>query len=138
MRSLRGIGIAMGLYSVFLTPIIMEKIPPELRLFLSRKLSNEWDLNGLLKALGEELALREKCTFALSSSAGCTMKSGTDLDVGKFGNSQSFTSSTLLVKNEKQGGKNYTGVPFCLFCGNKHYSSSCMTVTDPNARKKII
>ena len=138
VRSLRGIGITTEHYSVFLTPIIMKKIPPELRLLLSRKLSNEWDLNGLLKALGEELALREKCAFASSESASGTTKSKPNVNRGLFGNSQPSTSATLMVNNEKQGGRNYSGVPFCLFCGNKHYSSSCMTVTDPNARKKII
>ena len=138
VRSLRGIGITTEHYSVFLTPIIMKKIPPELRLLLSRKLSNEWDLNGLLKALGEELALREKCAFASSESASGTTKSRPNVNRGQFGNSQPSTSSTLMVNNEKQGGRNYNGVPFCLFCGNKHYSSSCITVTDPNARKKII
>ena len=105
---------------------------------LSRKLSNEWDLNGLLKALGEELALREKCALASSESASGSTKSRPNVNRGQFGNSQPSTSATLMVNNEKQGGRNYNGVPFCLFCGNKHYSSSCMTVTDPNTRKKII
>ena len=42
----------------------MSKIPQELRLLLSRYLSGEWDLEGLLYYFGEELNLREKCALA--------------------------------------------------------------------------
>ena len=61
VRSLQGIGITSETYGTFLTPVIMGKLPPDLRLTLSRKLCEEWDVNSLLKALGTELTLREKC-----------------------------------------------------------------------------
>ena len=40
-RSLQGIGISTDTYGTFLTPVIMAKIPQELRLILSRGMSDE-------------------------------------------------------------------------------------------------
>ena len=69
VRSLQGIGINSETYGTFLTPVIMGKLPPDLCLTLSRKLCEEWDLNSLLKALGTELTLREKCSLTSGASA---------------------------------------------------------------------
>ena len=40
-RSLQGIGISIDTYGTFPTPVIMAKMPQELRLFLSRGMSDE-------------------------------------------------------------------------------------------------
>ena len=69
VRSLQGIDIASETYGTFLTPVIMGKLPPDLRLTLSRKLFEEKDLNSLLKALGTELTLGEKCSLTSGASA---------------------------------------------------------------------
>ena len=69
VRSLQGIGITSETYGTFLTPVIMGKLPPDLSLTLSRKLCEEWNLNSLLKALGTELTLREKCSLTSGASA---------------------------------------------------------------------
>ena len=70
IRSLQGIGITPEMYSTFLTLILMSKIPNDLRLILSRKLLDEWDLTNLMKHFSEELKLREKC--AMTSVGGST------------------------------------------------------------------
>ena len=59
IHSLQGIGITPEIYGTFLTPILMSKIPNDLRLILSRKLSDEWDLTNLMKHFSEDLKLRE-------------------------------------------------------------------------------
>ena len=63
MRSLQGIGVQADTYGTFLTPIIMGKLPSDLRLILSRHLGEQWNLDSLLKDLGVELQLREKCVL---------------------------------------------------------------------------
>ena len=57
VRSLQGIGISIDTYGTFLTPVIMAKIPQESRLILSRGMSDEWDLDTLLKSFAEELQI---------------------------------------------------------------------------------
>ena len=64
VRSLRGVGVSDESYGTILTPIITAKVPRELHLILSRDLSNEWDLSGLLDISGKEQALQEKCSLA--------------------------------------------------------------------------
>ena len=136
VRSLRGMGVSTESYATVLTPNIMSKIPLELRLLISRKLSNDWDLDGLLEHFGEELALREKCSFTTSCAVSGT--SGTTTKPRQREFTQQATTATLMVRNQQQGWKNSNGIPFCLFCGNQHYSSSCSVVTNPDARKKIL
>ena len=64
VHSLKSLGVDTNGYSSFITPVIMSKIPQELRLILSRKMTEEWSLEALLKELSEELSLREKCALA--------------------------------------------------------------------------
>ena len=136
VRSLRGMKVSTESYATVLTPNIMSKIPLELRLLISRKLTNDWDLEGLLEHLGEELALREKCAF--SSSSAVSGASGTTTKYRQREFTQPSTTATLMVKNQQQGWRNYSGIPLCLFCGNQHYSSICSVVTNPNTRKKML
>ena len=50
--SLQSLGIESELYGKLLIPLIMEKLPRELRLFISRKIEQDvWDLDTLLKTL---------------------------------------------------------------------------------------
>ena len=61
-------GIAQETYGTFLAPTIMAKLPKELRLTISRKLSDEWDLKLLLNCFREELQLREKCVLGTATA----------------------------------------------------------------------
>ena len=63
IRSLRGIGVSSETYGTFLTPVIMAKIPQEMRLILSRGMSDEWDLDTVMKSSAEELQIREGCAL---------------------------------------------------------------------------
>ena len=56
-RSLQGIGVSSETYGTFLTPVIMAKIPQD----LSRGMSDEWDLDSVMKPFAEELQIRERC-----------------------------------------------------------------------------
>ena len=134
-RSLKSIGVKSESYSAVLSPVIMSKLPSELRLFISRRLGEEWDVVGLLEQLGEEISLREKCV--LSSIGHTTRHAEKEWHGNRLNQNQSYrkqlpTASTLVVENRMPH------VPNCLFCNSKHFSASCTKVTDPNARKKIL
>ena len=60
-RSLQGIGVSSETFGTFLTPVIMAKIPQEVRLISSRRMSDEWDLDTVMKPIAEELQIRERC-----------------------------------------------------------------------------
>ena len=63
IRSLKALGIESESFGNLLVPVVMEKIPSELRLIISRKFGSKetWDLDVLLNALKSELEARERC-----------------------------------------------------------------------------
>ena len=63
IRSLQGIGVSSETYGTFLTPVLMAKMPQELRVILSRGMSDEWDLDTVMKSFAEELQIRERCAL---------------------------------------------------------------------------
>ena len=64
VRSLKSLGVNSEMYGSLLAPIMMSKLPNELRLIISRKTTSEiWDLDNLLSTFNEELQAREKSSF---------------------------------------------------------------------------
>ena len=133
-RSLKSIGVSSDSYSAVLSPVIMSKLPQELRLLISRKLEDEWDVIGLLEQLGEELTLREKCSLATIADTHRSKEPRGDTRNLAFRRPQP-TVATLITENNQPENR---FIPNCLFCGQKHYSASCSIVTDPDARRKLL
>ena len=122
VRSLQGIGVEGKEYGTVLAPVIMNKMPAEFRLAISRGLSetNEWDLAKLLDLMQRELRARETCA--------------TDNQDGK---TDFFTGSGLHVGDKKQQQQQRSNKFLsCVFCRGNHWSDKCGIVTDPTARKE--
>lgn len=61
VRSLRGIGLEEKRYGPMLAPVIMSKLPQEIKLTLTRNFGkNIWAIDKLLDSLREEVEAREK------------------------------------------------------------------------------
>ncbi|KAL9975369.1 hypothetical protein ACROYT_G012524 [Oculina patagonica] len=136
VRSLQGIGVPTETYGTFLTPVIMGKIPQELRLILSREASDEWDLDTIMKSFTEELRIRERCALGpVTEQERSKEKHGFGLGFRPGQNRRPPTSSTLFSSNE---GPPLNKDTWCTFCNGPHPSTRCAVVTDPEARKKIL
>ena len=135
IRSLQGIGITPEMYGPFLTPILMSKIPNDLRLIVSCKLSDEWDLTNLMKHFSEELKLREKCAM---TSVGGSTKAKEDVPARFPGTKPRIQPATASALHTNYVGQQQGGGVRCIYCRNYHLSASCTTVTDPAARRKIL
>ena len=62
VRGLKTLDVPDTAYGTFLLPILVSKIPDELRILLSRNMTDDsWELNTLLKNFCEELENRERC-----------------------------------------------------------------------------
>ena len=133
--SLQEIGITPEIYGTFLTPILRSKIPNDLHLTLSRKLSDEWDLKNLMKHFSEELKLREKCAM---TSVGGSTKAREDASVRFPGTKPRIHPETASALHTNYVGQQQGGGVRCIYCRNYHLSVSCTTVTDPAARRKIL
>ena len=61
VHSLKSLGIEATSYGALLTPVLLAKLPPELRLIVSRKVSDSnLDMDALLATFEEELTARER------------------------------------------------------------------------------
>ena len=61
IRSLKSLGIESDSYGGLLCPVILNKIPADLQLIISRKVSgDDWKLDLLVEAIGEEITARER------------------------------------------------------------------------------
>ncbi|KAK2549503.1 hypothetical protein P5673_030047, partial [Acropora cervicornis] len=130
IRGLNALGVESQSFGNLLVPIVMEKIPSELRLVVSRKFGSEesWNLDALLSALKTELEARERC-IAMKTS-------GPNVNTTKFEqyrarNKQPYSASALYT-----GSEEFT--QHCVFCKKNHKSINCMTVTEPKARRTIL
>ena len=116
VRGLKALGISSESYGSLLSSILLNKLPPEIRLIVSRGLAEEmWDLDQMLRIFETELNARERAT------------------------------ATLPVKKLLPGRIPPTAASFitpatlnCVYCGQSHSSSECTTVPSVDARKQSL
>ena len=118
IRSLKSLGVPADSYGGLLTSVLLTKLPSELRLIVSRSTGErEWDLDGVMTELAEELEARE--IASVSSHTHQPRRSTRERDQS--------TASTLL-----SGGS----MPMCCYCQRNHPSGSCGVVTAVEERRK--
>ena len=62
VRGLEGKKISPEMHGCFLTPIILQKLPDEFRITITRNLgSDPWELKDILSEFHKELLLRKQC-----------------------------------------------------------------------------
>ncbi len=63
LRSLKSLGVESSSYGAMLSPMLLMKLPPELRLIVSRETTDtELDMDSLLKVFKQELEARERAS----------------------------------------------------------------------------
>ena len=125
VRSLKSLGVPSSSYGSLLSSIIMNKLPQDLRLVVSREIKDdEWQLDRILLVLENELEARERAVVRnVTQSAGETKP---------FTRNQPRIKPTTAALLTKASG------PTCTFCKLNHASNSCTTVTNAAARKEIL
>lgn len=131
IRSLQNLGVESKSYGSLLVPVIMSKIPEEMRLIVSRKFDqNTWDIDGMLEAFKTELEARERCFHMRSSSREEPPKRH------NTGIKQDSTTSALFVDNRKKEFDPTTVT--CTYCQGQHLSARCNIVSNVAARREIL
>ena len=116
-RSLLTAGIPQENYGPLLIPIVLEKLPDDIKLELSRKLgTDKWKIDEFLEILKEEIVARESCSFMKNQDH-------SEYRNHRFTTDSFFTGSRVLK---------------CSFCKQNHFSDKCTVVTDPDKRKEIV
>ncbi|XP_068742363.1 uncharacterized protein [Montipora capricornis] len=127
VRELQSMEISSEMYGCFLAPIIMQKLPEEFRIAISRNLESEtWDLKEILSEFLKELQLREEC---LVNPKGVRPSDS-------FQRGESLQSTSALY-SESARNKQFSRV-WCSFCNQNHQSSKCNVVTSAESRKQVL
>ncbi len=121
VRSVKSVGVTSDSYGSLLSPVLLNKLPSELRLIVSREVSEaDWSLDSLLKVTAREIEARER---AATDSVQPPQRRGSD---------RTPATATTLVSG--------TGptAPSCCYCRQAHPSTKCQNVTSVVARKEIL
>ena len=124
VRGLASLGISTEQYGSLLIPVVMSKLPNEIRLEVARNSTEEiWKIEDLLQTIKKEVEARETSEHAKTSEG------SRKPPLGK----PPIPSANSLVANK------FGGNPMkCVYCKEYHYSSSCARVKDPNKCKEIL
>lgn len=122
IRSLKSLGVAPESYGALLSPVLLNKLPPELRLIVSRKIPDSTlDVDSLLKIVEEELLARERTQAPTQTPPRRNQDKPRPTATTLFSSAPSPTSS-----------------PTCCYCRQPHSSIECTTVSSVSARRQIL
>lgn len=120
IHSLQFLGVEQGSYSSLLCPVLVGKLPSELQLLTSRKISGgDWKLDSLMEAIEAEVCARERI--------------GIDQSHPPARRKEPPPSVTSLVS----GGTSSVGSP-CYYCNKPHLPVNCDVVSQVEARKQAL
>ena len=123
VRSLQSLGIHGERYGPLLVPVIMDRLPHEFKLTISRNLKQDlWDITRLLELIREELRARENIATDRSRDT-------TDHTEDRNG-FYPHTDAVLVTQNHPKGK--------CIFCKAAHWTDKCTVITDTEARKEFL
>ena len=118
VRGLKSLGVESSSYGSLLLSVLLQKLPSELCLVLSREVSEaDWNLNELLKQLEREIEARERAAMSTSQTV---KKQGRDPPTS------ASTAAALLSPST---------TPNCCYCQQSHFSGECGVVTTPDFEK---
>ena len=133
VRGLQSLNVPTSAYGSLLIPVLLGKIPEDVRLLIGRQVkSGQWELSYLLDLLRDEVENRERCSgiqASLPQSFAASKGSQNQRPTPP-------TASALFTEGRKVTEP--TQGPTCTYCKQGHASSYCRVVTDKKARKNIL
>ena len=126
VQSLESLGTPQGMYGSMLVPIILRKLPAEVRRNLARSHGTEkWTLTELQSSILQELQILEM-----------------GVDYSSTGTLHTPTGAFLTNVNQRQSHKQHSSLSskkFCTFCKSpNHLTSRCDVVTDTQKRIEVV
>ena len=110
-------------------------MPSEIRLHIARNTVDEvWNITDLLEVMRKEVEARELSENVRSDEID-NRKSETGNEIGNFRkfnqrnkNKYQASAANLFVKDDESNETK----PKCVYCGEFHFSASCIHVKDPS------
>ena len=140
VRCLKNLDVASSTYGPMLINIVMNKLPNDVKLIVSRSMAaaslevteDKWKIDELLKHLKQEIDSREMCYLVAGFSPSGSNPNSPD-SKRRGGKGNEYTSSSLVNPTDEPPPASK-----CVYCSQKHASWKCMVVTDVNKRKSIL
>ena len=125
VRGLQSLNVPTSAYGSLLVPVLLKKIPEDVRLQIGREMKDgHWELSRLLDLLRAEIMNRERCSGIQASLPSASSASKPPVVI-----QMPSTASTFLTSG---------GMPSCPYCKQNHASHLCKIITDKAARKEIL
>lgn len=128
LRSLEAIGVSSEMYGSLLVPMLLEKLPEEIRLVVNRAVGNngrQWTVKELQKQLEIELTAREKSGVRFNQQSRENKSTwGHQRGQTKFGTTEALFNEGAKIN--------------CQLCDGAHFADQCATYKDFDARKSRI
>ena len=119
VRSLKSLGVESETYGTLLASVLLNKLPQELRLIVSRKTSDV-GLDQLLKEVEQEIDTRERAQATQPNPGQPPPRKPRE---------QPHTAATLLSGNSPAN---------CCYCQQQDAAEACTTVKGIEDRKQIL
>nr|XP_027222490.1 uncharacterized protein LOC113814643 [Penaeus vannamei] len=117
VRSLESFGINNKQFGVVLTPLVLGRLPQEIRLEWSRESTNhEGDLEWLLTFLQKEISRRERSETFPDVGMGKPERRFVDSEKRRVASASALHTSSEV------------GSSYCAFCSKKHKSEKCWDI----------
>jgi len=122
VRSLQSLGITADSYGALLSPVLLGKLPPDLRLIVSREMSgSSLKIDKLLKTFEQELSARERANLQSPHPR-------------RVPDRKTPPTTSALLTSHREGNNELP----CPYCQQPHSASSCTSLTDVTARKNVL
>ena len=129
IRGLESLGVTSNQYRSLLIPIIMSKLPSDMRLDIARQSSSEaLKIDQIMKVIQTEVEAREVSESLKTEDKEIHNKG----DLNNRSKFQSMTASFFAKQDETQGRIQ------CVYCNEFYFSSSCQKVKNIGQRKDIL
>ena len=126
VRGIKSLGVESTTYRALLSSILTAKLPPDLRLIISRKISSSnLNMDTLLEAFEQELVARERANLTSTQP----------VKGDKFHNVPHRQHILFTGHQEKNAP---SPASMCVYCQQPHTSANCTSVTEVGARKQLL
>ena len=131
VRGLFSLGVAFNEYGGLLIPVMMAKLPSEIRVRIARETkSSVWKMDGILEITKQKVEARE-----ISEGVKVQEERKQNMFQQLRHPKHPTTSSFFIGKRDQMSNTSQTR---CVYCDDLHYSAFCTKVVDPRDRRNIL
>ena len=132
VRGLKSLGVSSEQYGSLLIPIVMSKLPNDIRWQIARNTTSEvWKIEELAERIRIEMEAREASERVKAVEP--TNSHPVQPRRPEFNGKPKATAGTFLVESPPT-----PFTPTCVYCNGQHFSASCEKVKGISERKAIL